>query len=79
MVIAWRAKSKTKLVVMIRSSYSAGMTEVRNRRGEEVKKPVAVNEYNHSMNRVDRNDQHCIYYTYVRKTQVVAETILLSP
>ena len=68
MVIAGRAKSKTKPVVMITSSCSAGMTEVRNRRGEQVKKLVAVNEYNHSMNGVDRNDQHCVYYSFVRKT-----------
>ena len=36
--------------------------------GDQVKKPLAVDCYNHSMNGVDRNDQHCVYYSFVHKT-----------
>ena len=68
MVIGWRAKSKKKPVIMISSACSAGMKEVQTRRGETVKKPVAVDRYNHSMNGVDRHDQHCVYYSFVWKT-----------
>ena len=68
MVIAWRAKSKKTPVIMVSSACSARMTEVRNRKGEVLQKPVAVDTYNHSMNGVDRNDQHCTYYSFVRKT-----------
>ena len=68
MVIAWRAKSKKTPVIMISSACSAGITEVQNRKGEVVQKPVAVDTYNHSMNRVDCNNQHCTYYSFVRKT-----------
>ena len=68
MVIAWRAKSKKSPVIMISSACSAGMTEVRNRKGEHVHKPVAVDTYNQSMNGVDRNDQHCTYYLFLWKT-----------
>jgi len=43
------------------------MTEVQNRKGERVQKPVAVDTYK-SMNGVDRNDQHCTY-SFVWKTR----------
>ena len=43
-------------------------TKPKNRKGERVQKPVAVDTYNKSMNGVDRNDQHCTYYSFVRKT-----------
>ena len=68
MVIAWRAKSKKSPVIMISSSCLAARTEVQNRKGERVQKPVAVDTYNKSMNGVDCNDQHCTYYSFVRKT-----------
>ena len=68
MVIAWRAKSKKSPVIMISSACSAGMTEVQNRKGQRVKKPVAVHTYNNSMNGVDRNDQYCTYYSFLRRT-----------
>ena len=68
LVIAWRAKSKKTPVIMISSSCTAAMMDIRRRNGEVVRKPVAVNDYNHSINGVDRNDQHCCYYSFVRKT-----------
>ena len=68
MVIAWRAKAKKKPVIMVSSAYSAGMTDVQNRRGDTVKKPVSVDKYNKSMNGVDHHDQYCVYYSFVRKT-----------
>ena len=55
MVIAWRAKSKKSPVVMISSSCSAGMTEVQNRKGERMQKPIAVDTYSHTTMEVDGN------------------------
>ena len=66
-VIAWRAKSEKTPVIMVSSACSAGMTEVHNRKGEVLQKPVVVDTYNHSINGVGRNDQHCTYYSFVRK------------
>ena len=68
MVIAWRARSKKVPVILISSSCSAGLTDVTNCRGDQVKKPLAVDRYNRSMNGVDHKDQHCVYYSFVRKT-----------
>ena len=58
-VIVWRAKSEKTPVIMVSSACSAGMIQVDNRKGEVLQKPVVVDTYNHSMNGVDRNDQHC--------------------
>ena len=33
-----------------------------------MRKPVAVDMYNHLMNGADRNDQHCTYYSFLLKT-----------
>ena len=68
MVIAWRAKSKKTPLIMISSFYSAGITQAQTRKAQEVPKPIAVEEYNKYMNGVDRNDQHCTYYSFIRKT-----------
>ena len=69
MVIAWRAKSKKSPVIMISSARSAEMTEVQNRKGQCVKKPVAVHTYNSSLNGSTAcNDQYCTYYSFLRST-----------
>ena len=64
-VIAWRAKSKKTPVIMISSACLAGIMEVHNWKGDIVQKPDGVNTYKHLMNGVDRNDQHCTYYSFV--------------
>ena len=68
MVIGWRVKSKRLPVIMISSSHTTAMWDVRNQRGELVRNPVDVDEDNHAMNGVDRNDHQCIYYSFNRKT-----------
>lgn len=68
MVQTWRARSKKVPVIIISSSLPASLTEVQNRRGKCVKKPLAIDHYNRSMNGVDYNDQHCVYYSFIRRT-----------
>ena len=69
MAIEWRAIKKNSLV-MLSTQCSAGMTSVRAQRNqEEVQKPIVVNEYNYSMNGVDRADQNSVYYPFIRKTR----------
>ena len=69
MAIEWRAMKKNSLV-MLSTQCSAGMTSVRVRRNqEEVQKPIVVNEYNYSMNGVDRANQNSVYYPFIRKTR----------
>ena len=67
MLIAWRAKSKKTPLIMISSFYLAEITEVQTRKCQEVPKPIAVDGYNKSMNGIDRNNQHCTYYSIIRK------------
>jgi len=56
MVIAWRAKLEKVPVIITSSSLPATMTQVSNRRGENMTKPLAIDTYNHTMNGVDRKD-----------------------
>ncbi len=69
MVTAWRAKRKKKFLVMLSSSASAKMVEVPALHNtERMLKPECVDDYNHSMNGVDRSDQYTVSYPFVRKT-----------
>jgi len=79
-VIVWRAKSeKTPVITMVSSAFSAGMTQVDNRKGEVLQKPVVVDTYNHSMNGVDRSDQHCTYYSLCERLSNGGGNVLLPP
>ena len=70
MVLAWRAESKKKPLIMITSSGAATMVEIHPRRvsADPVLKPSVVDTYNHSMNGVDVADQMTVFYSFVRKT-----------
>ena len=70
MVTAWRAKHKKNSLVMLTSASSAQMVEVPALHNtERMLKPVCVDDYNHSMNGVDRSDQYSVSYPFVRKTR----------
>ena len=67
---AWRAKGKQKTLVMLSSASSAKLVEVpAMHRTEVMLKPECVNDYNHSMNGVDRSDQFTVSYPFVRRTR----------
>ena len=70
MVTAWRAKGKQKSLVMVSSSSSAKMIEVPALHNtQQMLKPECVDDYNHSMNAVDRSDQYSVSYPFVRRTR----------
>ena len=70
LALEWRAPKKKKSLVMVTSECSACMTTVQLRRNqEEMEKPLVVGHYNHSMNGVDRADQHTVYYSFIRKSR----------
>ena len=68
LVLAWRAETKKKPLIMVSSCGSAQPVTITTHH-ESVSKPAVVNAYNHSMNGVDVADQLTTYYSFVRKTR----------
>ena len=66
----WKAPSKKKSLIMLSTHTSAATAPVKTRHNQgQSEKQVAVVEYNHSMNGVDRADQNSVYYPFIRKTR----------
>ena len=69
LVLAWRAETKKKPLLMMSSACSSKPVSVTSRRERVSSKPAVVNSYNHSMNGVDIADQLTVFYSLVRKTR----------
>ena len=70
LVVGWRAAKKKKPVVMLSTECSAASIDVRSRAtGNILSKPVVINEYNYSMNGVDKADQFTVYYSFIRRSK----------
>ncbi|KAH9637011.1 hypothetical protein HF086_016288 [Spodoptera exigua] len=61
----WRDKRQ---VLMLTTLDQPEMVKVRNKRGQEVKKPKEIAQYNRFMSGIDRADQMISYYSCPRKT-----------
>jgi hypothetical protein len=70
LAMGWRAAQKKKPLITISSNSSSTSLEVQSRRtGRLCIKPQIVNEYNQSMNGVDKADQYTVYYSFIRKSK----------
>jgi hypothetical protein len=69
LVLAWRDK---RVVTMISTFHNADLVEMsRRKKGgviELMKKPKVIIDYNKYMGSVDRSDQYCGSYAFIRKT-----------
>ena len=64
LAMGWRAAQKKKPLIMISSNSPSTSLEVQSRRtGRLCIKPQVVNEYNQSMNGVDKAEQYTVYYS----------------
>ena len=69
LALGWRTAQKEKPLVMVSKKSSAKSVTVRSRATScTALKPKVVDEYNLSMNGVDRADQYAVYYALVRKS-----------
>ena len=69
LALGWRAAKKKKPVIMVSTESCAKpttVTSVATRRASV--KPKVVDDYNRSMNGVDKADQYTVYYSFIRKS-----------
>lgn len=64
MCLRWKDK---KDVTMLSTTHANDVAVVRNKRGENYEKPVAIVDYNNGMGGVDLSDQYLITYSIARK------------
>ena len=70
LALGWRAARKKKPLIMVSTESSAQSVKVRSRATVRTAlKPKVVDEYNLSMNGVDKADQYTVYYAFVRKSR----------
>ena len=70
LALGWRAAQKKKPLIMVSTESSAKSVTVRSRATSRTAlKPKVVDEYNLSMNGVDKADQYTAYYAFVRKSR----------
>ena len=69
-LLGWKAAQEKKGLVMLSTESSARSVMVQSRAtGCTSLKPKIVNEYNLSMNGVDKADQYTVYYSFVLKSR----------
>lgn len=66
--LQWKDK---KPVTFLSTVHSAGSTDVTNRKGEVVSKPIIVIDYNNTMGGVDKSDQNLSDYPSARDGQKI--------
>ena len=67
--LGWQAAQKNKPLFILSTESSANpipVTAVAT--GRTAIKPTVVNDYNWSMNGVDKADQHTVYYSFIRRS-----------
>ena len=70
LALGWRAVRKKKPLIMVSTESSAQSVKVHSRAtARRALKPKVVDEYNLSMNGVDKADQYTVYYAFVRKSR----------
>ena len=70
LAVGWRAAQKKKPLIIIGTESSAKPTPVRAvATGRTAIKPHIVDEYNKSMNGVDKADQYTVYYSFIRRSR----------
>ena len=70
LAVGWRAVQKKKPFIIIGTESSAKPTTVRAvATGRTAIKPHIVDEYNKSMNGVDKADQYTVYYSFIRRSR----------
>ena len=76
-VLLWKDKKPVSLITNLHNSVCTTKNRIQKvkKRGqvryihETIKKPVAIEDYNHNMSGVDRFDQMISYYTFIRRSQ----------
>ena len=70
LALGWRAAQKKKPLIMLATESCATPVSVRSKAtGRTALKPKVVDEYNLSMNGVDKADQYTVYYSFIRKSR----------
>lgn len=70
LALGWRARQKKKPLIILSSEGSAKSVLVQSCATHRTSyKPAVVDDYNKSMNGVDRADQYTVYYAFVRKSR----------
>ena len=75
--VAWQVATKKKPLIVLSSDCAHNMTTVRSQRATQ-QKPVVVDQYNYSMNGVDRADQYTVLLIPEEKCEMVEESLLLD-
>lgn len=69
LALGWRAAQKKKPLFIVSTESCAKPVSVRSvATGRIAQKPLVVDEYNHSMNGVDKADQYTVYYSFIRRS-----------
>ena len=70
LALGWRAAKKKTPVIMLSSEGESKLVRVVSRATQTVQlKPKVIDEYNYSMNGVDKADQYAVYYSFIRKSR----------
>ena len=69
LALGWRAAQKKPLIMLATESCATPVSVRSKATGRTALKPKVVDEYNMSMNGVDKADQFTVYYSFIRKSR----------